>query len=114
MHEMSYVELCIEQLEDIIKENNVNELLSATLNIGESSGVEEDFFRVCWNEAIKETNLKETKLIVNMIPSIGRCLSCNNTFEIKKNNYTCPVCGKTNNFTPISGKDIEISEVEAK
>lgn len=114
MHEMSYVLLTIEQLEVIIKENNVSELLSVKLNIGEASGVEEDFFRICWNEAIKDTDLKETKLIVNMIPSVGKCLSCNNTFEISKNNYTCPLCGKSNNFTPISGKDIEIVEIEAK
>ncbi len=114
MHEMSYVLLTIEQLEDIIKENSLNELLSVTLNIGESSGVEEDFFRICWNEAIKETDLKETKLIVNMIPSTVRCLSCNEIFNAKENNYTCPTCGKANNYTPISGKDIEIVQIEGK
>ncbi len=114
MHEMSYVLLTIEQLEGIIKENNVNELLSVKLNIGEASGVEEDFFRVCWNEAIKDTDIKNAKLIVNMVPSIGKCISCNNNFDIKKNNCTCPICGKMNNYVPISGKDIEIVEIEAK
>ena len=93
MHEMSYVLMAIEQLETIVLENHLQKLYSVTLDIGESSGVEEDYFRVCWNAATKDTDWKKE-------------------FEIKKNNYTCPLCGKSNQYVPISGKDLEIAEIE--
>ena len=105
--------MTIEQLEKIIKENHVKKLHSVTLDIGESSGVEEDYFRVCWEAATKDTDFKDVSLKIHMLPSIGRCLSCGNTFDLKKNNYTCPLCGKTNQYIPLSGKDLEIVEIEA-
>lgn len=112
MHEMSYVLMAIEQLETIVLENNLQKLYSVTLDIGESSGVEEDYFRVCWNAATKDTDWKNVTLKIHMVPSIGRCLSCGKEFEIKKNNYTCPLCGKSNQYVPITGKDLEIAEIE--
>lgn len=105
--------MAIEQLETIMKENHVKKLYSVTLDIGESSGVEEDYFRVCWNAAIKDSDWKDVSLKIHMLPSVGRCLSCGNTFDLKKNNYTCPLCGKANQYVPISGKDLEIVEIEA-
>lgn len=113
MHEMSYVLMSIEELNNVIKENDVKELISVTLNIGESSGVEENYFRVCWDAAIKDTPIKNTKLKINMLPSEGRCLSCGSIFNLKENNYTCPNCKSNNAYTPINGKDIEIVEIEA-
>lgn len=105
--------MSIEELNNVIKENNVKELISVTLSIGESSGVEENYFRVCWDAAIKDTPLKNTKLKINMSPSEGRCLSCGSIFNLKENNYTCPNCKSNNAYTPINGKDIEIVEIEA-
>lgn len=113
MHEMSFVLMTLKELEDIVKANNVKELISVTLNIGESSTVEEDYFKTCWNAATKDTDWKNAKLYVNMIPSTVRCLSCNNVFKISKNAYVCPKCHK-NTYIPIDGKDIEISQIEAK
>lgn len=113
MHEMSFVLMSINQLEEIVKENNIKKLISVTLNIGESSTVEEDYFRVCWKAATKDTDWKDTNLKINMIPSKGKCLSCGKEFDIKENNYTCPLCHKSNSYIPLSGKDIEITEVEA-
>lgn len=113
MHEMSFVLMTLKELENITKNNNVKELISVTLNIGESSTVEEDYFRTCWNAVTKDTDWKDTKLKINMIPSNGKCLRCGNVFEISKNNYICPKCHERS-YIPLTGKDIEISEIEAK
>lgn len=105
--------MTIEQLEQIVEENKIKELISVTLNIGESSTIEENYFRTCWESATKDTPFKSTKLQINMLPSIGKCLSCNEEYDIKECNYSCPKC-HSNSYIPLTGKELEISQVEAK
>lgn len=113
MHEMSFVLMTIDQLEQIIKENKIKKLISVTLDIGESSTIEESYFRTCWESATKDTPLENTKLFINVLPSIGRCLSCGEEFSIKESDHSCPKCHSTS-YIPITGKEFEIAQVEAK
>jgi len=43
----------------------------------------------------------------------GRCNHCGAEFEIAKCKQKCPRCGAFNDFIPISGMEVEISEIEA-
>lgn len=113
MHEMGIVYGMFDTLRDIIKQNDISSpLLSVTLEVGEASMVVPSYLEECWEIAKKETEFKNTALKLVNIPCKGKCLKCGETFLVKNNDRTCPKCHSNDNFVPISGMDINISEVD--
>ncbi len=114
MHEMGLVLQAIDELKEVCEANDVTRLISVTLEIGEASMVEQDYFRTCWDAAVNDTDWKQVKLKIHIVKAKGRCLTCAHEFYIKENDQTCPYCGAKDNFYPVTGKDLEISEIEAE
>jgi hydrogenase nickel incorporation protein HypA/HybF len=114
MHEMGIAFQLIDSLRDLCKENHVKKLISVTLTLGEASMVVPRYMSECWDAAIADSEFKETKLKIVTTIAKGRCNVCGTEFEIAKNEQKCPHCGAVNNFIPISGMEVEISEIEAE
>lgn len=113
MHEMGIVYGMFDTLRDIIKQNNITSpLLSVTLEVGEASMVVSSYLQECFDIAKEDTEFKNTKLIQKEVPCIGRCSKCGHEFKVKENDRVCPICHSENDFTPVDGTEINISEVD--
>jgi hydrogenase nickel incorporation protein HypA/HybF len=113
MHEMGIAIELIDSLKGICKDNGVKHLRSVTLTLGEASMVVPQYMMDCWNAAVADTDYKDTKLKIVQTVAKGRCNHCGAEFEIAKCKQKCPKCGTFNDFIPISGMEVEISEIEA-
>lgn len=114
MHEMGICFQLIDSLREVCHENAVKKLLSVTLQVGEASMVVPRYMMECWDAATGDTEFKNAKLKIVTTVAKGRCNACGHEFEIAKNNRKCPYCGAENNFVPVSGMEVEISEIEAE
>jgi len=116
MHELSIaasiVEAVAESLAarpDIPAGSRVTEV---RLRLGVLSAVIEDSLQFCWGIAVDKTPLKESKLVIQMLPVMVHCSRCNLDSELEgANSFRCPQCGK-----PASeirqGRELEIESIE--
>ena len=115
MHELGVVFHVIKKVEAVAVENNITEVKSVTLEIGEVSTVIEDYLRKCWRWSIEKKSefLKETELIVEKIPAITYCEDCENTYSTIEYGKTCPYCGSSETYL-VQGNEFSIKEIEAR
>lgn len=115
MHELGVVFHVIKKVEEVAKENDLTEIKSVTLEIGEVSTVIEDYLRKCWKWSIEKKSelLKETELIVEKIPAITYCEDCENTYSTIEYGKTCPYCGSGETYL-VQGNEFSIKEIEAR
>ena len=115
MHELGVVFHVIKKVEEVAKENDLTEIKSVTLEIGEVSTVIEDYLRKCWRWSIEKKSefLKETELIVEKIPAITYCEDCENTYSTIEYGKTCPYCGSSETYL-VQGNEFSVKEIEAR
>lgn len=115
MHELGVVFHVIKTVEEVAKENDITEIKSVTLEIGEVSTVIEDYLRKCWKWSVEKKSemLKETELIVEILPAVTFCEDCKETYSTVEHGKTCPHCGSPNTYL-IAGKEFNIKEIEAR
>lgn len=114
MHEMGIAIQLLDSLRGLCKDNDLHKLVSVTLSVGEASMVVPRFMSECWDAAVADTEFKKTTLKIVTVIAHGRCLQCGETFPISQSDRTCPSCGAKNNFIPIDGMDVEITQVEGE
>lgn len=114
MHELGVVFHVIKKVEEVAVENNLTEVKSVTLEIGEVSTVIEDYLRKCWKWSIEKKSklLKTTELIVEKIPAITYCEDCKQTYSTVEYGKTCPHCGSGETYL-LQGNEFNIKEIEA-
>lgn len=114
MHELGIVFHIIDSIEEIGKENQLSEVASVTLEIGEVSGVVESYLKDCWKWAVKKTELlKDAALLVEQLPAVTICQDCNKTYQTVEHGKICPYCYSPNTYL-VSGNEFNIKEIEAR
>lgn len=114
MHELGIVFHIIDSIEEIGKENQLSEVASVTLEIGEVSGVVESYLKDCWKWAVKKTELlKDAALLVEQLPAVTICQDCNKTYQTVEHGKICPYCNSPNTYL-VSGNEFNIKEIEAR
>lgn len=112
MHEMGLVYGLFDSLRDIIKQNQLTgPLKKVVLDVGEASMVVDSYMMDCWNMAKGDTEFKQTELVLHKIETEGRCNHCGKVFRVKEHDRKCPYCGTYDDFIPVTGLGIEISEI---
>jgi len=111
MHEMSIAQNMIAIIEDEMRKHSAKVLRSIYVNIGRFSSIVPDALSFCFEIITKDTELAGARLFIDIIPLMGRCVSCNSEFEIKDYSFSCPVCGGLKIDT-ISGQDLTVVEIE--
>jgi hydrogenase nickel incorporation protein HypA/HybF len=112
MHELGVVFHCVKQINEIARENKVKKINSVTIQIGEVSTVIPYYFEDCWNWAIKKEDvLKDSKLVIETIPAVTHCESCNQNYPTVKYGKTCPLCASENTYL-LTGNEILIKQIE--
>lgn len=115
MHELGVVFHVIRTVENLAKENDITEIKSVTLEIGEVSTVVEDYLRKCWKWSVekKSTMLMQTELLVEKIEAVTYCEDCERTYRTVDYGKICPHCGSEHTYL-IAGNEFNIKEIEAR
>lgn len=112
MHELSICYQLAKTVEEIKKEQHLTDVDTIVLEIGEMSDILPDFLSECWLVAREQTPLKDTKLSIEIVEPVAKCLDCGKEDLVKNINLKCP-CGSMN-FKIIKGKEFLIKEITAR
>lgn len=113
MHELGIVFHVIESVENIGKENQLTQVGSVTLEVGEVSGVIPSYLKDCWKWAVERSDLmKGAVLHFESIPAVTFCEDCEKEYPTIKHGKICPHCGSENTYL-LRGNEFVIKEIEA-
>mgnify|MGYP003590434717 CR=1 FL=1 len=113
MHELGLVVYVIDAVEQLAKENNLTQVSSITLELGEVSSVVEEFFTDCWEFSHKKSELlKDTELRIERLPAVTSCNACGKTYPTITFKKLCPHCGSLDTQL-LCGNEFNIKEIEA-
>ena len=94
MHELGVVFHIIDSLEEVAKENDVTQIQSVTIEIGEVSTVIPHYLTDCWEWAIKKKPmLTGCAMKVEILPAITWCDGCKQEYPTVQHGRICPYCG---------------------
>ena len=94
MHELGIVFHIIRSVEEVGRQNGVSQVNAVTLELGEVSGVLEDYLQDCWNWAASKSDmLRGAKLQVVVISAKTLCENCGCVYPTVAHGRTCPACG---------------------
>lgn len=111
MHELGIVFNVIKTVERTAAENNVKEVSSVTLELGEVSGVVPRELTSCWNWAVKKTELMtQAQLVIETIPAVTYCDTCGQTYPTVPQGKICPHCGSDRTWL-LRGNEMNIKEI---
>lgn len=112
MHELGVVIEVVKTVEKVALENDLTTIESLVLQIGELSSMVPKYIESCFEVAVDNTKLQDTKLEIEIIPANALCKDCNKVFNVKDNKGYCPYCeGKK--LELLSGKEFIIKEIVA-
>ena len=94
-------------------ENELTEIDSVTLELGEVSGVVSDYLKDCWAWYAKKTPLiQNASLEFETIPAITWCNACKTTYPTVQYGKTCPNCGSGETWLQ-QGNEMNIKQIVA-
>ena len=88
----------------------VRSMVKTVLDIGELSLVIPKYVEDIYPVVVGDTWLKDTKLVINVIPGMAECDECNELFHVIEHEGYCPNCSSFEK-TILSGKDFFIREI---
>ncbi|HPX70758.1 MAG TPA: hydrogenase maturation nickel metallochaperone HypA [Bacillota bacterium] len=113
MHELGIVFHIIGSLEDVARENNLSEIHSVTMEIGEVSTVIPRLLTDCWQWAVKKKLLLAAcEMKVDVLPAVTWCDSCKQEYGTVEHGRICPYCGSDRTWL-LRGNELNIKEIEA-
>ncbi len=93
MHEMSYVVRFVNQALETAKEHHAGRVLSLHVDVGEMTGIEDEFLQRYYVTACKGTILEGSSLTITHIPIRAVCDNCQCEYHPdKEHDYLCPSC----------------------
>lgn len=112
MHEVGIISAMLKTIEGVMEEENLTRVEKIVLQVGELSGVLPHYMRECYPAAVYKTRFQDTKLELDIVPGIARCLVCGEEFNGLKYDLTCPKCGNRDKFERLSGHELIIKEIQ--
>lgn len=114
MHELGTIYYVIDTVDKLIVENQLEEVASITLEVGEVSGIIPEYLTDFWLYAREKTeHFKQTELKIETLKAVTYCQDCAQTYPTIPQGKTCPYCGSGNTFL-ITGNEYNIKEIEAR
>jgi len=111
MHEISLIENIIEIITSEMRKYNITKVSVIRLRIGEMSHVVPEALTFGFEMMSKDTPLEGAELVIESVPTKGRCNNCGTEFMMTDILDICPDC-KGTRMEIISGKELEIAEFE--
>jgi len=113
MHELGIIVHVTKVLEQVAEENQVTEIGSVTLEIGEVSGVVPEYLTDCWAYYRRKFPLIEhAEMKIETLPAVTYCEECRQTYPTVRYGRQCPHCQSWSTFL-LKGNECGIKEIEA-
>ena len=109
MHEISIVENIIKIVVAEMPKHNITKVDSIKLRIGDMSHIVPEALTFGFEVMSDGTALEGAKIIIENVPTKGRCKQCGHEFEVEDWLENCPKCEKMD-VEIISGKELDIVE----
>ena len=110
MHEIGVVRSMVKTVTDFAEANDIKEVSEIVLDIGELSLVIPKYVEDIYPVVVEDTWLKDTKLVINVVPGMAECDECNELFNVIEHEGYCPNCGSFEKDV-LSGEDFNIKEI---
>lgn len=110
MHEIGIVRSMCKTVLDYAKENKVRHVDEIVCEIGELSLVVPEYVEKLYPVVTDDTPLKDTKLIIEIVPGMAECDECDEIFNVVEHEGYCPNCGSFEK-TVLTGLDFNIKEI---
>lgn len=111
MHELGIVFHIIRTVEQAGQAQNVQRVSAVTLQLGEVSGVVEEYLQDCWKWAAAHSDmLTGAELRVETIPARTLCESCGHIYPTLPHGRSCPVC-RSEHTHLIQGDEMVIRDI---
>lgn len=112
MHELGIVFHIIKTVEEVALKNNVKQIKSVTLELGEVSAVIDTYLLDCWKWAVEKHEItKGCKLKIEVIKALTICEDCSKTYSTIEHGKICPFC-KSEHTHLLVGNEVNIKEIE--
>jgi hydrogenase nickel incorporation protein HypA/HybF len=112
MHEIGIATGMMKIIEKEAAKHGVSRVSKVHVRIGELANVVPDALSFAFDSVILGTVAEGAKLEMDIIPAKGRCNACDIEFDMDKINVFCPQCEGIAEI--VSGKELEITELEAE
>lgn len=113
MHELSVVFEVIKAVDKIAIENQLSEVDTIVLQIGELSSMIPKYVEECFPAATDRTRFEKTKLKIEILSATALCKQCGKVFEVVSNEGKCPH-DLSDEWELLSGKEFMIKEIIAR
>ena len=114
MHELGVVSHVIKEVESVAKENNVQKIISLTLEVGEVSTIVPDLFKDCFEWSKKKSEyMQDCELNLVILEGVTYCQDCGETYGTVKYGKTCPHCGSKNTYL-VTGNEVMIKDIQVE
>ena len=114
MHELGVAFHVVKAVEEVAVENNVTQVNSVTIELGEVSTVIPDQLQDVWRWAAdnRSQHMQGAELKIDIIPAITFCEDCRQEYGTVEHGRICPYCGSENTYL-LQGNEFTIKEIEA-
>ncbi|HWQ58225.1 MAG TPA: hydrogenase maturation nickel metallochaperone HypA [Clostridia bacterium] len=113
MHELGVLAEVVRVVEETARKQNLTEIESLVLQIGELSPMIPYYVEQCYPAASYGTLLEHTRLEIEVLPANGHCRACGRVYSVAENRRVCPACGKAE-FELLGGREFTIKQIVAR
>ena len=112
MHELGVVFHIMDSLEEVARENDITQIQSVTIEVGEESAVIPDYHTDSWAWAMqKKPYLTDCEMKVEILPAVTWCDNCKSEYGTVQHGRICPSCGSERTWL-LKGNELNIKEIE--
>ena len=111
MHEMSVAQNVLEIVHQFTPVQEIPNVRSVRLRIGELAGVVPESLEFCFKVLIEGTPLQGAALAIEHVPLTIRCKNCNTTSKLEFPVFVCPSCNSSD-VELKSGTEFHVVEIE--
>ena len=110
MHELSIAQSIIETIKEHVPENRLPDVSSVIVKVGEMSGVIAESLKFSFSAIIVDSELRNTKLVIQEIPFVLYCNDCLSSIHTEYGLRVCSNCGNRNTKV-VSGLELHVGEI---
>ncbi len=111
MHELSIATNIVNLIEEKRREHNFEHVSKIILKIGEFSSVVPEALEFGFSIASKDSVAENAELVIQTVPLVLRCNTCNKEFPSEPYIFVCPYC-ESMDTDIVSGDELQIESIE--
>jgi len=111
MHELGIAQNILDIVRQSVSKEQIEAVRGIKVRVGQLSGVVSDSLDFCFTAIVSDTEMQRASLAIEEVPTTSECRDCMHRFPLEEFDFVCPSCRSTN-LELISGKELEIVEIE--